>query len=626
MIEFPSADDYVKAVQHPEHNFTSGELKTAHFPVHPLLGIPMPASGSSAVVFKAMVGGEEQALRFFTRRDVSSRGRYNALNHYFETCGIADCMAISRWFDDAIVVKGRTWPVVRMQWVNGRTLDQYIDGLVEDDNAPGIGALVIAWRNLLGRMQRAGFAHGDLQHGNVLVDANGSLRLVDFDCSWIAPFAGNSPPTESGHRNYQHPRRLWGQWMDTFPGLVIYTSLLALSKKPRLWDALNDGENLIFRLEDFDPPYHADVWKHLSNVGDGELDARLKECCAPSWLSHGTLEALLRPRWWDQTCDVQSTTATTRDRPQWWEPEPGASLPLPQPPPPTQPKPHSQPLPAPKKIAASRTSPSIPAPRPPSKPLSWPHAPSVPTSYGPTGHGNWWGRLPGTPPGNPPIPPPQPTPAAKNRGVSPVNYPPGRPRNPHGQRVPVPRPAAYLSKRDWAIAAALIVLATILVLGILAAVSPILKTNPTSPYTAMQLFGATSYNGTCYQQNLKYSVTTYDVEVVSCSSGTYPVYTHSFYKYSGTQPDGWVDAARQHYSSLQLEQANSCYNIYSTTYTSTTTGELYYAAFFVYQAVPFVARVDARASNAYLATVINLPHYLIDPASGSPMSGPGPLC
>jgi hypothetical protein len=447
MIEYPGADDYVKAVQHPEHNFTSGDLKTAHFPVNRLLGIPMPASGSSAVVFKAVVGGEEQALRFFTRHDVSSRERYNALNQHFETRGIADCMATSRWLDDAIAVKGRTWPVVRMQWVDGRTLDQYVEGLVEDDNAPGIAALVTAWLNMLGRLQQAEFAHGDLQHGNVLVDASGSLRLVDFDCSWITPFAGKSPPSESGHRNYQPTGRSWGQWMDTFPGLVIYTSLLALSKNTGLWERFHNGENLIFRLDDFDPPYHTDVWKHLANVGDSELDTtanRLKECCAPDWLPSGGLETLLRPRWWQQTHRAQPPPATAPDRPQWWQPElaaptpvlPGQppSPPLPQPAPAVQLGRTPQPLPAPKKIVSSRASAGIPAPRPSSNTRSW-----APGSGAP-GQGDWWQRSAVTPTGSPPTSPIfPPRPAANNSGISSAKYSARGPHNPRAQRAPVPQ-------------------------------------------------------------------------------------------------------------------------------------------------------------------------------------------
>jgi hypothetical protein len=95
--------------------------------------------------------------------------------------------------------------------------------------------------------------------------------------------------------------------MDTFPGLVIYTSLLALSKNPRPWYDLNTGENLLFRREDFSPPFDTPAWKHVSHIGDPQLDelaARLKECCAPGWSARGGLDELLAPRelpWWERT-------------------------------------------------------------------------------------------------------------------------------------------------------------------------------------------------------------------------------------------------------------------------------------------------------------------------------------
>src|SRR5262249_57119338 len=111
-------------------------------------------------------------------------------------------------------------------------------------------SLAKAWPQLVVRLQRAESAHGDRQHGNVLIDGTGALRLVDFDCSWIARSAGQPAPAETGHRNYQPELRPWGRWMDTFSGLVIYTSLLALSKNPNPWHALNTGENMLFRQED----------------------------------------------------------------------------------------------------------------------------------------------------------------------------------------------------------------------------------------------------------------------------------------------------------------------------------------------------------------------------------------
>ncbi|MEU4746514.1 hypothetical protein AB0G02_39495, partial [Actinosynnema sp. NPDC023658] len=201
--------------------------------------MPMPAAGTSAVVFEAVAGGEAQALRFFTRDDVSSAERYGALHEHFTSNGLEAVVALPRWVEDGIRVNGRTWPVVRMQWVEGHTLNQHVDELVERADTASLSALARSWRDLVTRIQRTGFAQGDLQHGNVLVGRGGELRLVDFDCSWTDRFSGTRAPRETGHRNYQPEHRPWGRWMGTFSGLVIYLSLLAPAKDPTDWRALH---------------------------------------------------------------------------------------------------------------------------------------------------------------------------------------------------------------------------------------------------------------------------------------------------------------------------------------------------------------------------------------------------
>lgn len=347
-MEFPTAEDYVRAVQHPALAFNRPELAQARFELHPLLQIPVPASGTTAVVFKATVGGVSQALRFFTRQDASTRQRYTALNVYFAQRGLRPHVATCQWVDDAITVNGRRWPMVQMEWVDGHTLDRHVEDLVADDDTAALRSLAAAWRGLLRSMQAARFAHGDLQHGNVLVGHDGALRLVDFDGSWIEPFAGSKPPTESGHRNYQHPASTWGPWMDTFPGLVVYLSLLALSRSPKQWNQLHNGENLLFSRPDFDPPHQTMAWGQIARLGDPQVDllaGQLRACCTPTWTATSDLETLLAavPPWWTRTGGRASpapairtvTPLPTRQRTIWpttpRAPQPPASQPRPVP-------------------------------------------------------------------------------------------------------------------------------------------------------------------------------------------------------------------------------------------------------------------------------------------------------
>jgi eukaryotic-like serine/threonine-protein kinase len=316
MNAFPAASDYYKAVQAPARCFTVPKLQAAEF-VWDSLG-PTLARGSSAVVFEASVESRSQALRCYIREDASSRDRYSALDAYLAGHDLSPYVSGTTWLDQAIMVNRAAWPVLTMEWIDGRTLNEYVDYLVSGSNAAALATLAIRWRELVALLQRSEFAHGDLQHGNVMVDQEGQLRLVDFDGVWIPQLSGQAPPSEFGHPNYQHPlQRAWDRWLDTFSALVIYLSLVALSKEPGLWLALYNSKNLLFAKNDFFPPFTTEAWKQLAALGDPQVDElarRLKECCDRDWMPARSLEAILdrsaappaRPqvpaeqRWWEQ--------------------------------------------------------------------------------------------------------------------------------------------------------------------------------------------------------------------------------------------------------------------------------------------------------------------------------------
>ena len=318
MTAYPAAGDYYKAVQVPARAFTVPKLQAAEF-VWDSLG-PTLARGSSAVVFQASVAGTAQALRCYIRNDASSRDRYSALDAYLAAYDLSPYVSGTTWLDGAIQVNRATWPVLTMDWIDGRTLNEYVDFLVTSSNAAALTTLAAKWRALVALMQSSEFTHGDLQHGNVMVDQDGRLRLVDFDGVWIPQLAGQSPPTEFGHPNYQHPlQHVWGRWLDTFSALVIYLSLVALGKDPGLWLALYNSKNLLFAKNDFFPPFKTEAWKQLAAMGDPQVDElvrRLQECCDPDWVSTGSLE---------MTLDRQAVTPARPSIPveqRWWEKKP----------------------------------------------------------------------------------------------------------------------------------------------------------------------------------------------------------------------------------------------------------------------------------------------------------------
>ena len=74
--------------------------------------------------------------------------------------------------------------MVKMRWVEGFTLNQFVADHIGDRDL--LGRLAELWLRLAEQMHEVGIAHGDLQHGNVLLTpgtrANSlALKLVDYD-------------------------------------------------------------------------------------------------------------------------------------------------------------------------------------------------------------------------------------------------------------------------------------------------------------------------------------------------------------------------------------------------------------------------------------------------------------
>jgi uncharacterized protein YjbI with pentapeptide repeats len=291
---YPSPRAYVQAAQAPSVAFTVPELQNARFVIDSL-GLPAVAAGTSSVVLKAEASGRWLAVRCYTR-GASFRERYGALAAYLAGRNLDPPLSAPSWIDSAIRVNGATWPVVLMDWIDGQPLDRYVDGLLREAGFPAdaLAGLAGRWRELIRTLQGAGFAHGGLSHADILVGQDGRLRLVDYDTAWIPALDGLGPPAGSGHRNYEPPgRRAWGRWVDTFPALVIYLSLVALAQDPGLWLELYDGSNLLFRKADFVPPFDTEVWHRLAALHDPEVDhlaQRLRDCCAPGWAATASLD------------------------------------------------------------------------------------------------------------------------------------------------------------------------------------------------------------------------------------------------------------------------------------------------------------------------------------------------
>ncbi len=269
VIAWPSPSDYSTAIQNPRHCFSDAELRAGSVAAN-RLGLPLGASGNFAVVYRVEGPARAFAVRCFIRTVTDQQQRYDALSRYLRGFRLPALVDFA-YLPEGIRVRGHSYPLVRMEWIAGKQLHQYVNDALEQ--GPVLSRLAAQWRELVASLRRAHIAHGDLQHGNVLVDAAGRLRLVDYDGMFIPAWRGR-PPGESGHPNYQHPERVergyYEENADAFSDLVIYLSLLAVKADPRLW-TFHTGENLIFVAEDYGAPGQTPIWGRLLASPDAEV-------------------------------------------------------------------------------------------------------------------------------------------------------------------------------------------------------------------------------------------------------------------------------------------------------------------------------------------------------------------
>ncbi|HTG44474.1 MAG TPA: hypothetical protein VK633_08075 [Verrucomicrobiae bacterium] len=344
-MKWPNHTDYQDALQNPAICFEEPELKQGEAACD-LLGLPRVMSGNFASVYELAAADKRWAIRCFVRQVSGTQARYARLAQYLRSVTLpwlVDFEFILR----GILVQGDWYPIVKMEWVEGCPLNTYVEQHL--DCPEKLIALAEQFRTLVADLRREKIAHGDFQHGNIMVTPTGEMRLVDYDGMFCPAFGrGRSP--ELGHVNFQHPARspeYYDESLDNFAVLVIYSSLLALAAERHLWSEFNTGDNLIFLGGDFRAPQNSRLFEALGKSPNREvrlLAAVLRQSCAEPiaevpWLEEtvvalqdGTFEKAMSSQtfgasatspgaaWWNTS--QTNTTFKTRSS----EPEPATAV------------------------------------------------------------------------------------------------------------------------------------------------------------------------------------------------------------------------------------------------------------------------------------------------------------
>ncbi len=282
-MTWPLSQDYNETIQSPATCFSDPELRLAEATCN-ALGIPMPRSGNFADVYEMThPSGRKWAVKCFTRQVSGLRERYAAISAHLRQVNLPFMVDFS-YLEQGIKIKGQWYPVLKMDWVEGSNLNEFIRTHAGDGQCLDIFGRI--WVILARRLREARVAHGDLQHGNILlVPGSGaiplSVKLIDYDGMFV-PALARKQSGEVGHPAFQHPQRLrdgaYNAEVDRFPHLVIYTALRGLIQGGSdLWNRYDNGDNLLFRQQDLEAPAHSALFRELRSLRDDQLPALLEQ-------------------------------------------------------------------------------------------------------------------------------------------------------------------------------------------------------------------------------------------------------------------------------------------------------------------------------------------------------------
>ncbi|HEY3856714.1 MAG TPA: hypothetical protein VGO67_20195 [Verrucomicrobiae bacterium] len=268
-MAWPTPQDYNEAVQNPRLAFSDADLINGRAELNQL-GIPRAIAGNFACVYKIQTNRQRWAARCFNSEVSDQQRRYEAISTYLAKVALAYTVQFT-YMPTGIKVQGKPYPLLKMEWVQGESLTVFVGRSIGYSDT--LLSLAKVWARMMADLREVGIAHGDLQHGNVLVVGD-QLRLIDYDGMFVPGLAGQQS-NECGHRNYQLPSRTgwdYGPYLDNFSAWVIFVSLVALAVHPELWSKYGGGDEcLIFRKEDFERPESSALLLDLSASPNTQL-------------------------------------------------------------------------------------------------------------------------------------------------------------------------------------------------------------------------------------------------------------------------------------------------------------------------------------------------------------------
>lgn len=263
-MTYPQSTEYQAAVQHPQQCFVDPELKSCATRMTPL-GLPYALSGGFALTYTLERANRKYAVRCFHREVNELHDRYEKISNKLKSIGSEFFVDFS-YKHDGIIVNSQKFPIVKMDWVEGDTLGEYINN--HHSNTLKMRNLRDQFRKLNKFLDANKIAHGDIQDLNVLCKHD-RIVLIDYDGMFVEgmqPGFGN----EIGHKDYQHSFRNtahFGPDMDHFSFILIDLTLSIIIERPDIFKKFKSGgEALLFKANDYKNPNSSLVFQECIGI------------------------------------------------------------------------------------------------------------------------------------------------------------------------------------------------------------------------------------------------------------------------------------------------------------------------------------------------------------------------
>lgn len=193
-------------------------------------------AGSNSVTARCRVFGREG--QWLIKCYVTPRHNLSAIYgdaYYEKEFGIYSITGVIEYVDAVV-----------LPWVEGQPLDSLIGR-----SSTNYALMSRSFDAMALRQLNSDIAHGDIKPENIIVKADGSMELIDFDAAWLPSLRGRQAD-EIGTPGYRHPYRTkecFNEYIDDYAIAIISVMLASLAVARDEMEPMLKPDNTLFTPE-----------------------------------------------------------------------------------------------------------------------------------------------------------------------------------------------------------------------------------------------------------------------------------------------------------------------------------------------------------------------------------------